>query len=588
MSGRSGARRVRSRSRPRIVSIETEQGSSSNLSPRSPHSPETARCRALRALPDPDVATAGLANQTYTDSYASPPTSGRLTPTSGFGPTIPRPLPVACDIPKLNAESQLNADFVAVEELRKRGALSNSLMEHISIFFNNKRRELSTIENMEVTSEGDSLLPRSRRDRDPRLRRDMVLAPAPPAGPTVLPPAATTSAPLPQSGSSFADALRSGAAPAAAAPPATAPPATSKPRLPPLIVEVLPNWATHFKTLCERIGHAPNARPYGRGVRFTPCSEEEYRIIQRYLFELEKTEAISWFSYALPAEKSRKVAIRGLPVTTTPEEITEALGELGYTAEYVRPIKARKGRPGCIFFAILANSADLIPGIYNVTELMFMPGVKIEAWRSKKGPAQCHRCQGFRHSSHGCHRRLACVRCGEEHAARDCPRPLEVAATCANCNGAHPANYSACPQYKREIKNKRAGTMALTREVASRNPKTSAPRVITNMVGAEVAATNLMAPANPPMERGGRRQKKRGGKRTRSQKANEALPRTSASASAAPVAAIPTLPAITRQPTHNAIDRAIDTLKDVLIALKEGRDPVQCVLSGMTNLLLNV
>ncbi|CAH2211682.1 jg3555 [Pararge aegeria aegeria] len=91
-----------------------------------------------------------------------------------------------------------------------------------------------------------------------------------------------------------------------------------------------------------------------------------------------------------------------------------------------------------------------------------MPGVKIEAWRGKKGPAQCHQCQQFRHSSHYCHRKQACVRCGEEHRAYQCPRPKDVPATCANCGGPHPANNLSCPVFRHEIRNKRAGTVAAT------------------------------------------------------------------------------------------------------------------------------
>ena len=506
----------------------------------------------------------------------------------------------------MSPQSSLDRDIIVVAELQRRGALSHELMEHMAMFLNDRARALDPAqsqptecqtpvrrqraEEAEAPGAGKRHCPvtiQSSRP-EPRRRREKEGMDTPSPAPSI--PANITNTPS----TTFADALRAPGPSHPAQPPAasqttTALPAPQKPRLPPLIVEVLPNWASHFKTLRDRLGHAPNARPFGKGVRFSPCSEDEYRIVQRYLSELETREHISWFSYALPAEKSRKVAIRGLPVTTTPEEIKDALAELGFTAEYVRPIKARKGRPGCIFFAILANTPDLIPGIYSVTELLYMPGITIEAWRSKKGPAQCHRCQAFRHSSHGCHRRQACVRCGEEHLARDCPRPLEVPATCANCGGAHPANYSACPQYKREALNKRAGTVALTREDSTRKPRTAAPRVSSNTVGAENTAPNLMAPANPAIERGGRRYKKRGGKRTKRQKANESLPPPASqmTTAAASVAAPRTTSATTRQPTHAIIDRAIDTLKEVLIALREGRDPVQCVLSGMSNLLLH-
>ncbi|KAJ8705577.1 hypothetical protein PYW08_012623 [Mythimna loreyi] len=58
-----------------------------------------------------------------------------------------------------------------------------------------------------------------------------------------------------------------------------------------------------------------------------------------------------------------------------------------------------------------------------------MHGVKIEAWRNKRGPAKCHRCQKFRHSSHQRHHQLTCLRCGEGHVAKDCSRPREEART---------------------------------------------------------------------------------------------------------------------------------------------------------------
>ncbi|CAH3935846.1 unnamed protein product [Pieris brassicae] len=71
---------------------------------------------------------------------------------------------------------------------------------------------------------------------------------------------------------------------------AKAPP---RPKFPPLVVETLPNWTHHFKILKEKLGRAPNARPYGRGCRFTPDEEGEYRVIQKYLTELEAHENIS-------------------------------------------------------------------------------------------------------------------------------------------------------------------------------------------------------------------------------------------------------------------------------------------------------
>ena len=93
--------------------------------------------------------------------------------------------------------------------------------------------------------------------------------------------------------------------------------------------------------------------------------------------------------------------------------------------------------------------------------------------------------------------------------------PLEEPATCANCGGPHPANHTDCPQYRREVRNKRAGTVVLT-TIIQRPPKpsqTSGP-VTTNMVSAEAHATSLMAPANPASMMGGQRTKRGKGKRS--------------------------------------------------------------------------
>lgn len=103
-----------------------------------------------------------------------------------------------------------------------------------------------------------------------------------------------------------------------------------------------------------------------------------------------------------------------------------------------------------------------------------MRGIKVEAWRGKKGPSQCHRCQGFRHSSHGCHRQIACVRCAGPHFARDCTRPLSEPATCTNCRATHPASFRNCPVFRAEIsRNAKAGRAARSAPIPSRQPNQS-------------------------------------------------------------------------------------------------------------------
>ncbi|GBP58051.1 hypothetical protein EVAR_39767_1 [Eumeta japonica] len=62
------------------------------------------------------------------------------------------------------------------------------------------------------------------------------------------------------------------------------------------------------------------------------------------------------FCYAPVTERPTKIGIRGLPVDTAPNTIITAMQELGFPAEYARPIPPRKGRPGCLFYARLGHT----------------------------------------------------------------------------------------------------------------------------------------------------------------------------------------------------------------------------------------
>ncbi|GBP60357.1 Nucleic-acid-binding protein from transposon X-element [Eumeta japonica] len=66
----------------------------------------------------------------------------------------------------------------------------------------------------------------------------------------------------------------------------------------------------------------------------------------------------------------------------------------------------------------------------------------------------CKRCQRFGHSKNQCFRPFRCVKCGNEHSTTSCVKPPETEATCANCQGKHPASYKGCikyMQYKEKI-----------------------------------------------------------------------------------------------------------------------------------------
>ncbi|CAG4958314.1 unnamed protein product [Parnassius apollo] len=99
-----------------------------------------------------------------------------------------------------------------------------------------------------------------------------------------------------------------------------------QPKYPILTVERLPNLDNHVRVLTESIGWRPRVYQHGKGVRFVPESQEEYRIIQRYLAKIETEDRIAWCSYTLPPGNSLKVNIKVRVVETV--EIENKLQKL--------------------------------------------------------------------------------------------------------------------------------------------------------------------------------------------------------------------------------------------------------------------
>ncbi|KAJ0169169.1 hypothetical protein K1T71_014910 [Dendrolimus kikuchii] len=280
------------------------------------------------------------------------------------------------------------------------------------------------------------------------------------------------------------------------APPA---PSTTKAKnYPPLIVDKMPNWTAHFQKLHDLLGHAPNGRPFGQGVRFIPHSPEEFRTIQKYLSEATQADpAVQWFCYSADAEKPAKVAIRGLPPDTDPEEIKRALTELDFAVETVRHIPGVRGRPGCLFHVALKHlNQEELSRLYSTNELLYMPGVVIEAWRGQHIVAQCHRCQKFGHSSRNCHRPARCLRCAGEHLVADCPKP-RTEETCANCGKAHAASYRRCPALLKEQRRKRAAHPPPPLTARPRQPRQPAGNRPLRPTRAERRRAQAPLPAEP-------------------------------------------------------------------------------------------
>nr|CAH7734774.1 unnamed protein product [Callosobruchus chinensis] len=68
-----------------------------------------------------------------------------------------------------------------------------------------------------------------------------------------------------------------------------------------------------------------------------------------------------------------------------------------------------------------------------------------------KNQITLRRCQRHGHATTNCQRQPRCLKCADEHWTNACTKTRDTPAKCVNCLGAHPANYSGCPEYKKKL-----------------------------------------------------------------------------------------------------------------------------------------
>ncbi|KAG8239056.1 hypothetical protein J437_LFUL018862 [Ladona fulva] len=172
-------------------------------------------------------------------------------------------------------------------------------------------------------------------------------------------------------------------------------------------------------------------------------------------------ENINFFTYRLASEKKKLFVIRGLPMNMDTSDIIESLTDQGVRVSRVTQMKTTKPTQSQIKENIKTIPPRLIPlfmvelenelSLEDFFSIKYICGLKIiiEKHKSPKGPPKCYRCQAFGHVEKACHMPPRCVKCGKNHLTINCEMPKTLEATCANCQGNHPASYRGCSAYLR-------------------------------------------------------------------------------------------------------------------------------------------
>jgi PAX-interacting protein 1 len=181
----------------------------------------------------------------------------------------------------------------------------------------------------------------------------------------------------------------------------------------------------------------------------TEC-EDSFRTIQKYLRE----NNIPARMMDLTLSKPKKFVIRGLPVWTDIDELTEELKTHDIDPIKIAFLKNRRNKQPMPLFLLTANNSPALDNLHKIKTLNHLL-VTFENYRST-GVAQCYRCQEFGHSSLTCNLTQKCLKCSGPHRAGDCTADKKEF-KCANCGENHTANFKGCrlhPDNRMKTKNK--------------------------------------------------------------------------------------------------------------------------------------
>ncbi|GBM93020.1 Nucleic-acid-binding protein from transposon X-element [Araneus ventricosus] len=160
------------------------------------------------------------------------------------------------------------------------------------------------------------------------------------------------------------------------------------------------------------------------------------------LLQDEKQEFVLYESIA---EKPIKVIFKGIHASTPKEYVKQ---ELEVTT--IIQFKNFKEQSLHSVFQVDIKRSAQAQQIFNITHLCHFK-ITVESPRRRNTATTCYKCAEFHHTAKNCHHNLRCIKCGKNHATRDCniqenlPNP-----TCINCNSTgHTAAWKGCPAFSK-------------------------------------------------------------------------------------------------------------------------------------------
>ncbi|GBN72027.1 hypothetical protein AVEN_135870-1 [Araneus ventricosus] len=114
-----------------------------------------------------------------------------------------------------------------------------------------------------------------------------------------------------------------------------------------------------------------------------------------------------------------KIMIKQLSEDTDPQDIVEDLSSRGYVVNRISQMRNYKLKMLLPMFLLEIKKTGNCKNIYNERNICYFR-TKIETYRRKTKAMICYNCSGFYHAARNCHLKPKCIKCGGEHATRDC------------------------------------------------------------------------------------------------------------------------------------------------------------------------
>lgn len=181
------------------------------------------------------------------------------------------------------------------------------------------------------------------------------------------------------------------------------------------------------------------------GQNFTKISCEsllDHKLIIKYF----ENRQLPYHTFGIPAKRKIKAVIRGLPKDTSLDKMKTELKASGVPVIRVHKMKTKDDddNPNMLVLAVVPNDRQGLA----IRKLKKLLGYNVTVEPPNRKINQCFRCQKWGHTERYCHGAVKCVKCAGDHLYKKCTRnhDSEEPPKCANCGGAHTANYKKCPQ----------------------------------------------------------------------------------------------------------------------------------------------